>query len=317
VLGLIALLSIGLALAVSLAVWFVVHRIGHPPRKTTAWAIARGLPSDPGELDEPLEYSACEQSLRFKKSSQMFPLWEITGEAHEGAGAGGGGPVVVFTPGWGDSRLGVLPRLSPLRKVASRIIAWDPPGHGDAPGTWTKGVHEPAMLLEIVDELCRAQSAGVILMGSSAGAGVCIAAAALDAERPEQSRSIVGVIAEAPYRHAPVPARNVIRGSGQPWAINGPLAFALMGIIEGVGPRWRGFDRAALARAVRAPVLVLHGDQDAVCPLDDGREIAEACGGELVVIEGGGHNDLWTDAAFREQCAEAVERFIRSIYGSA
>ena len=305
-LGLLSLLGVGLAVALSLAVWYVMHRISHPPRKTYAWAVSRGLPSDPGELDAPLEFNACEQSLRVGNASKLFPVWEIRGEAPDG-------PVVIFTPGWGDSRIGLLPRLGALRGHASTIIAWDPPGHGDAPGTWSKGVREPAMLLELADEAWRSSGKQCVLMGSSAGGGVSVAAAALDAQRPEGERAIIGVIAEAPYRHAPVPARNVIRSTNQPWALNGPIAFALMGIIEGVGPRWRGFDRAELAATLRVPVLVLHGDQDAVCPVDDGRDIAAASGGELAVIAGGGHNDLWTNEAFGLQSADAVELFMRSL----
>jgi pimeloyl-ACP methyl ester carboxylesterase len=44
-----------------------------------------------------------------------------------------------------------------------------------------------------------------------------------------------------------------------------------------------------LAGRVRCPVLVIHGDQDAISPGAAGRELAIATGGELVVVEGGGH----------------------------
>jgi pimeloyl-ACP methyl ester carboxylesterase/predicted glycosyltransferase len=49
-------------------------------------------------------------------------------------------------------------------------------------------------------------------------------------------------------------------------------------------------DRAEeLARRVRCPVLVIHGDEDAVRPHAGGARLAELTGGELVTIEGGGH----------------------------
>ncbi|HEV3403582.1 MAG TPA: alpha/beta fold hydrolase [Gaiellaceae bacterium] len=40
---------------------------------------------------------------------------------------------------------------------------------------------------------------------------------------------------------------------------------------------------------VRYPVLVLHGEGDAIIPLERGRALAEATGGRLVVLEGSGH----------------------------
>jgi len=46
---------------------------------------------------------------------------------------------------------------------------------------------------------------------------------------------------------------------------------------------------AELARRLRCPVLVVHGDEDDVRPLAGGARLAELAGGELVTIEGGGH----------------------------
>jgi pimeloyl-ACP methyl ester carboxylesterase/predicted glycosyltransferase len=49
-------------------------------------------------------------------------------------------------------------------------------------------------------------------------------------------------------------------------------------------------ERAAeLATRVRCPVLVVHGDQDAIRPLANGAKLAELAGGELVTIGGSGH----------------------------
>ena len=45
----------------------------------------------------------------------------------------------------------------------------------------------------------------------------------------------------------------------------------------------------ALARAIRCPSLVIHGDEDAIAPVAWGIELASITGGELHVIRGGGH----------------------------
>jgi pimeloyl-ACP methyl ester carboxylesterase len=44
-----------------------------------------------------------------------------------------------------------------------------------------------------------------------------------------------------------------------------------------------------LAARVRCPALVLHGDQDAITPVQRGQVLADLCGGELVVMPGSGH----------------------------
>jgi pimeloyl-ACP methyl ester carboxylesterase/predicted glycosyltransferase len=45
----------------------------------------------------------------------------------------------------------------------------------------------------------------------------------------------------------------------------------------------------ALCRRVRCPVLVIHGEGDAIAPLTRGAAFAEQTGGRLVVLEGSGH----------------------------
>lgn len=54
------------------------------------------------------------------------------------------------------------------------------------------------------------------------------------------------------------------------------------------------FDSLALADRVKCPVLVLHGDRDAIVPAALGRQLCEAFAGpsEFVLVSGAGHNNL-------------------------
>jgi pimeloyl-ACP methyl ester carboxylesterase len=45
----------------------------------------------------------------------------------------------------------------------------------------------------------------------------------------------------------------------------------------------------ALCSRIRSPVLVIHGDQDALNSITRGAALAEHTGGDLVVLEGSGH----------------------------
>ena len=44
-----------------------------------------------------------------------------------------------------------------------------------------------------------------------------------------------------------------------------------------------------LARRVHCPVLVIHGEEDAITSVTRGAALAEQCGGQMVVLEGSGH----------------------------
>jgi pimeloyl-ACP methyl ester carboxylesterase/predicted glycosyltransferase len=48
----------------------------------------------------------------------------------------------------------------------------------------------------------------------------------------------------------------------------------------------------AMYRKIRAPMLVIHGDDDQIQHYSRAQAVAELCGAELVIIEGGGHNPL-------------------------
>lgn len=327
VLGLLLTLALGLLLAYAASVAYCAWILTHPPRRNYAWAVARSVPADPSEVRSagglPVEGLAFE-SWSFVCNSRQFPVWDITGLDPDG-------PVVIFTHGWGDSRVVALPRLAALARLASRVLAWDLPGHGEAPGACQLGSHESTELAALVERVLAdaAPPHRLILAGSSLGAGVSIEAVGrLGAGlRPR------AVLAEAPYRVPIVPARNVMRAAGLPWRANLPVAQMLLGLLFAGDPRWpwgrRGakdtgpgvkppFDRALWAKRLAdlgIPLLVLHGDHDNVCPVSDGRDIADAAGplARLVVIEGGEHNDLWTRDVNRDRCVAAVADWLRQL----
>lgn len=301
--GLLPLLALGLAASVWISTWLVVRRLRRPPRRTQAWALANGRASDPSELDSPLAFESWD--LRVERgpfAGLDLPVWDIAGRDADG-------PTLVMTPGWGDSRLGMLVRAERLADRCSRMLLWDPPGEGEAPGRCRLGLDEHGPLGELLDRAC-ADGERVVLFGASMAAGTAIV---LAAERSDDAR-IAGVIAESPYRTPTTPAKNVLRLAGMPWRVQTPLAYWWLGLRLGAGPLWRGFDRAAHASRVRVPMLVLHGSRDGISPLDDGEAIAKAAPrGRMEIIEGAGHNDLWTEEAFAAASAKAVGAFLRSL----
>lgn len=292
--GFLVLLAIGGALYVAATTAYVFWWLTHPPRRTYAWALARGLPGDPSELTAPRAFD----DVRVKSDGLDLPAWVIPGDRPDG-------PCVVVSHGWSESRLHALARLAALTPWASRVIAWDQPGHGECPGWCTLGLAEPERLAAIVREL--ADGRPVALMGSSMGAGVSLACARTLGDR------CVGVICEAPYRRAMTPAWAVLGLLRLPRAVQCPAALWLVGLVFG---GWRGFDRAAIAASLECPLLVVHGTEDEVCPVQDGQAIATAGRGRFVLVPGGQHADLWTDEGHRQVITRAITEFAEGLEGS-
>jgi pimeloyl-ACP methyl ester carboxylesterase len=311
--GLGALLLIGLVIAIITMTIYTIYILTHPPRRTYASALARGRPGEPAELDPGPRGKRPFTSWTFQHQGLDLPVWDIQGDKPDG-------PIFILSHGWGDSRIGGLTRTPALATHASRLILWDMPGHGEAKGTCALGTREVDALLTLIDRV----GAPVVLFGWSLGAGVSIAAAAREAEiegvparslgPSDAQRKITAVIAEAPYRLPWTPARNVLASFGLPFRINLPLAMGFLGMRFGLGPRWPGFDRAQLAAKLRSPLLVIHGALDAICPVEDGRDIANAAPKhELLILDNGAHHSIWTDPQFGEPCAKALERFLASM----
>jgi pimeloyl-ACP methyl ester carboxylesterase len=211
----------------------------------------------------------------------------------------------------------MLPRLAALAPFASRIILWDLPGHGDSPrGRFTLGAEEYRDLLalseQITDNPGSSLDAPVILYGFSLGAGVSIHTAhTMSLRKLGNHAHPVAAIAEAPYRIPITPARNVLCMRGLPFRANINTAFVLLRARFGPSLRAANFDRAAMP--FDAPLLLIHGEHDPICPVQDSREIAAARSARISIIPGGGHNNLWTDATLAPKTLAAVKAFLSTI----
>lgn len=295
--GLAVLLLEGLCVCVVAAIGYGLYALTHPARRTYAIAVARGRPGQPGEVRSESTGAAPRfESWTLRSRGRDLPVWDIAGEAP-------GGPVVIFTHGWGDSRIGGLTRVPAILPLASRLVLWDMPGHGEAKGTCAMGTREHEDLAALIERV-REPGRSIVLFGWSLGAVVSIWTAA-------RAGNVAAVIAEAPYRWPWTPARNVMRLRGLPWRWTIAPIFAILGLRLRMGTRWRGFDQGSHAARLTCPLLVIHGTADAVCPVEDGREIAAAGRGALVEIEGGQHSGLWTEEGTAARCAGAVGDFLR------
>jgi len=283
--GLIALLGLAAAMVFAAVVVLLVQRLRHPPRRTAGWALARGRPADPGDL-----------GLAHREDEVAgMPFWIAARD--EPTLASPEAPTVLLLHGWGRSRRDMLARLEPWRRRGFRVVLPDLRGHGDAGGAGTLGTEEAGDLLGLLASL---PADRVHLCGHSMGGVLAIHLAAATDAAPSRSPTIAGVVAIAPYERVRIPAAAHLTASGFGGrGIAGPV----LAILRLLGVR-EPSTRDAASRA-EVPLLVLHGAEDRLCPIDDARRIAAAGGrGTFGEIPHAGHDDLNPDVL------ESIERTI-------
>jgi len=292
-LGFALLLLIGLLIVLLLGAWLIVRALSRPPRKTYGEALAKGDPTEPGELGRSGE------TVTFRMADgATLPGWIVAGDAPTG-------PTVLVLHGFGDSRYGALTRVPLLAPHARRVVVFDQRGHGDAaPERGPQAQPRASDIVSVLDQL--GDDRGV-LFGYSMGAQLAIAAAG-EAGRTGDRR-IAGVIADGPYRRWRDPVAGTLRCKGLP--AEPLMSLAQLILLVRIGRRLL-FDRADDAAAMRCPLLVLHGRDDPICPLAGAAAIAEAAAdGELVTIDDGTHLDL--ERVDPERYRDAVVAFFQRL----
>ncbi|MEL7473544.1 MAG: alpha/beta fold hydrolase, partial [Planctomycetota bacterium] len=163
-LGFIQLLLIGLACLWLAMTAYVAWGLTHPPRRTYASAVSRGLPGDPGELDRPRSWDTW--LVRLAHARHEAEVWSVEGDDSAG-------PVVLLVHGWGDSRIGGLVRTPHLARHASRVVLFDQTGHGTTGAACRLGTREVDDVRVVLDRIREAfPDRDIALYGWSLGAGV-------------------------------------------------------------------------------------------------------------------------------------------------
>ncbi len=272
-------------------------RAGYPRRHEPVWT--------PAALGLPFEEVAVPTA-----DGLTLPGWYLP--AGDGAAPG-----IALVHGWESARDRTLPHAQFLHAAGFHVLALDVRGHG---------MNQPEALPISVGEFAAdAAAAGrwlverdevtrVGLLGHSMGAaGVLVAAAA-----EPLVGAVVAVSAPAgPYRLT----RQTFRLAELP--IPAPLAWPLAWLTTRVYLRPRGHtvggvSAARAVRAIGAPVLLVHGDEDRVVPVGHLARLASmrrAARPEAVtqtlVVHGGHHSWLFEFGIFRA----AVARFFAASLG--
>ncbi len=273
--GLLWLLFYGGMLALVIGTLLIAVDLLRPRRKTFAWALAKGLPTEPGQLGWVFE----EVTLALADDTKTRG-WVIQGQTQ-------GGLRVVVCHGWGESRLEVLARLKPVVQLAGQVVVYDQRGHGEAEaklcrlGMWEVGDLE--RVLRQVRE--RYGHRELVLLGYSMGAGVAVQYAANDADKDLMAVVVEGVCPKLRYALAGILRMLHL----PPWPMAWVVPWLVMPWAWGVA--WR--DHRKVAEKVKCPLLVLHGEADPIAPVKQARTMAKlATQGMMVEFAEAGHVGL-------------------------
>ena len=183
-------------------------------------------------------------------------------------------------------------RAAPMAELAARglgVLAYDYRGYGRSGGRPSEaGVYRDALAAYDAERAHDTPAEKIVCFGESLGGAVSIYLAT--------ARRCGGVAVVATFTDLGAVAR----------VHYGPLATAVLGTR---------FDSSTRVRALRVPILVAHGDRDAIVPVALGEELFAAAPEpkRFVRVAGAGHNDvlevpelLDAVARFADECA-AIE----------
>jgi uncharacterized protein len=194
--------------------------------------------------------------------------------------------VVVYFPGNGDFLAGLVARFRDIVADGTGLVALSYRGYAGSSGRPSEQglLNDAAAAYAFATKLYDPRQ--VVLWGFSLGSGVAVA---LAAEHP-----VGGLILEAPYTSiADVAA----------------AAFPLMPARYLLRDQFRSDERVMW---VKAPLLVMHGEQDSTISISFGEKLFARANTpkQFVRFPGGGHNDLDVHGA-----VDAARHFIAALRG--
>lgn len=262
---------------------------------------------EPGDYH--LEHSlAVEPAADGKPAYVVNSHWEPLSPGAPAIPAAG---TIVLLHGFWMSREAVLHWGVRLAQAGFRTVAVDLRGHGSSTGPWvTYGAVEVSDLAAVLDRLQADGLAGsrIGVLGVSYGAAIGIQWAARDSR-------VGALVALEPYADPQLAIRQYARAMLSPTA-NRALSDRTIRAATGRAARLAGFawsdvDVKSATSRLRVPVLLIHGGNDALIPVEHSRALSRLApaGSRLIEVPGANHFSLSMQL---EGCADEVEAWFRT-----
>jgi fermentation-respiration switch protein FrsA (DUF1100 family) len=215
--------------------------------------------------------------------------WYLPPEDVEGRRPSAPAAALLWFYGNGENIAAIWPIVRDFRPKSAALLIVDYPGYGGSSGrTSEAGIYEAGDLAyNAVVTRPGVDPQRIYVYGRSLGSAVATHVAV--------NHEVRGLILESPFTSAHEMASRHYR------------------LVPSFLVRLR-LDNLGNIRRIRCPVLILHGNADALVPIEMGQKLAVAAPGpgpvEFVTIEGAGHNDTYErgGTAYRDKIAEFVRR---------
>jgi len=222
----------------------------------------------------------------------------------------GQGPLVLLAHGWNGrgSQLGGF--VEPLLEAGFQVVAFDAPGHGASHGSTSSLVHFANAFDAVVDAVRPFfQPIRGVVAHSMGGAAVMFSLSR--AQNRAHATSEPGVIPpRLVFIAPPIDLHDFVSTVSTGLGLSEPTEQALSSLVEArLGHRMADLQALRHAASMRAPLLVMHDEQDRAVPVSCGESLVQAWpGAELRKSTGLGHNRILRDP---QTIATAVA-FLRS-----
>ena len=226
------------------------------------------------------------QTVRFPTQGNLtLEGWWIQGQQTD--------RVAILTHGWGANRAALLPLVPLLIKAGWSVLLFDVRNHGnsdedtfssmprfaediDAAIAWLKAQH-----YQSITALTGASLPRVALIGHSVGAAATLLAAS-------RRDDISAVVSLSSFAHPADMMKRWLAEKGIPFF---PLGWYVLGYVERViGHQFDDIAPIQSVTTIQCPILIVHGKEDEVIPIDDVYTLISKTDRVLLKILEGGHD---------------------------
>ncbi|MCG6963569.1 MAG: alpha/beta fold hydrolase [Acidobacteria bacterium] len=239
------------------------------------------------------------EEIRFPTAANrtLYGWWIPAAAAAENSA-----PTLVLVHGWSRNVERVLPFIRVLQSAGYRLLAFDARGHGSSDADSSPNMLKFSQdIRAAIDEAERrgADPSRLGVLGLSVGGAASIHAAAND-------RRIGAVVTVGAFANP----RDLMRGELQAKGLPAFLIPAVLAYAEhAIGERLDVIAPENQIPRISAPVLLVHGLDDAIIPAENGRRLAAAGGREVRLLElpGRGHSNCNYDPLFWPEVTRHLE----------
>lgn len=202
-------------------------------------------------------------------------------------------PAVILLHGWGGNASTLLPAAQALHQAGFAILLLESRNHGrserDGHSSLPRFAEDLDSALDWLSTQPCVDAGRLIALGHSVGG----AAVLLSASRRHDLRAVISVSA---FAHPEQVMRHWLKTRHIPYW---PLGWLVNRYVERViGARFDDIAPINTLDRVQCPVLLLHGRQDAMVPIDDARKLGQHRRADVTLIECDGSHERFDNLAY-------------------